>query len=49
MRDNLFFFGFVEYCGSGKENCVNLINEFCEVELNIVGIKDNIECVYRIG
>lgn len=49
MRDNLLFFGLAEYRGSGNENCVNLINEFREAELNIVGIKDNIERAHRIG
>lgn len=48
MRDNLLFFGLAEHRGSGKENCINLINEFCEAELNIVGIKDNIERAHRI-
>lgn len=43
------FFGLAEYCSSGKENKVNLINEFCKAKLNIVGIKDNIECAHRIG
>lgn len=35
MRDNLFFFGLVEYRGENRENCFNLIDDFCEVELGI--------------
>ena len=35
MRDTLFFFGLAEYRGRGRENCVGLVSDFFETELNI--------------
>ena len=49
MRENLLFFGLAEHRGQGRENCVNLIENFCETELGIEGIGDSIERAHRIG
>ncbi|XP_062610060.1 uncharacterized protein LOC134271862 [Saccostrea cucullata] len=49
MRDNLLFFGLAEYRGNNRENCASLIDQFCEAELHLYGIKANIERAHRIG
>lgn len=49
MRDNLLFFGLAEYRGHGRENCVNIINDFCETELGVSGVFENIERAHRLG
>lgn len=49
MRDNLLFFGLAEFRGHGRENCVNIINDFCETEMGIPDIRENIERAHRLG
>ena len=49
MRENLFFFGLAGHRGQGRQNCVNLIEDFCETELEIEGIGNSIERAHRIG
>ena len=46
MRDN---FGFAEYKGEGKENCVSLIDDFCETQQGLSSIGEKIERAYREG
>ena len=35
MKNILFFFGLAEYRDRGRENCVGLVSDFCETELNM--------------
>lgn len=49
MRDNLLFFGLAEPDGNRKENCVNIVDEFCEDYLGISNISQDIERAHRIG
>lgn len=50
MRENLLFFGLAEeYRGEHRENCATLIDDFCEAELGLSNIGDNIERAHRIG
>ena len=49
MRENLLFFGLAEYKGERKENCVSLIDDFCETQLGLSSIGENIERAHRIG
>lgn len=45
MRDNLLFFGLAE----NRENCSNLIDDFCEAELGIKEVGQHIERAHRLG
>jgi hypothetical protein len=49
MRDNLLFFGLAEFRGHGRENCVNIINDFCVTKMGIPDIRENIERAHRLG
>ena len=49
MRENLLFFGLAEHRGQGRENCVNLIEDFCDTDLGFEGIGDSLERAQRIG
>lgn len=49
MRDNLLFFGLAEYRGENRENCSNLIDDFCEAELGIKEVGQHIERAHRLG
>ena len=49
MRETLLFFGLAEYKGERKENCVSLIDDFCENQLSLSSIGENIERAHRIG
>ena len=48
MRDNLLFFGLAER-KNGRENCVTLIDDFCETQLGLSSVSDNIERAHRLG
>ncbi|XP_062582634.1 uncharacterized protein LOC134244373 [Saccostrea cucullata] len=49
MRDNLLFFGLAEYKGNRKEDCVRLIDDFCDDLLRLRNVKQDIERAHRIG
>ena len=49
MRENLLFFGLAEYKGERKENCVSLIDDFCETQLGLSSISENIKRAQRVG
>ena len=49
MQENLLFFGLAEYKGERKENCVSLIDDFCETQLGLSSIGENIERAHRVG
>ncbi|XP_062589937.1 uncharacterized protein LOC134251550 [Saccostrea cucullata] len=49
MRDNLLFFGLAEYRGDRREKCAALISDFCETQLDLPHIGENIERAHRIG
>lgn len=42
------YFELAEYRGKDKSNCTNLVYELCEKDLNINGIKEDIERAHRI-
>lgn len=42
------YFELAEYRGKDKSNCTNLVYELCEEDLNINGIKEDIERAHRI-
>lgn len=49
MRDNILFFCLAEYIGENRENCSNLIDDFCEAELGIKEVGQHIERAHRLG
>ena len=49
MRENLVFFGLAEYKGERKKNFVSLIDDFCETQLGLSSIGENIEKANRVG
>ncbi|XP_062607463.1 uncharacterized protein LOC134269280 [Saccostrea cucullata] len=49
MENNLLFYGLAEYNGNRRENCVRLINDFCETELETPNVRQQIERAHRIG
>ena len=51
MRDNLLFFGLAERKdGRGPENCMHLLDEFCEEQLDFEGpVSQYIDRAHRIG
>ncbi|XP_048735826.1 uncharacterized protein LOC125651298 [Ostrea edulis] len=48
MRDNLLFFGLAER-KNGRENCATLIDDFCENQLGLPSVSENIERAHRLG
>ena len=50
MRDNLLFFGLAEKKNAGREDCMHLLNEFCEEQLEFDGpVSQYIDRAHRIG
>ena len=49
MRDNLLVFSLAEYRGENRENCIALINDFCETQFDIYDIGKDIERAHMMG
>ena len=49
MRYNLLVFGLAEYRGENRENCIALINDFCETQFDIHDIGKDIEKAHMMG